>query len=154
MVERLIRTADDLDLWFTYLSGRKLPMTVSATEGLDRSAEQNRLMWKWATDVGQQTGEDSDEVQARWKLDHGLAVLCEDSQDYRTFCRMTLRPLTRQERLRAMEYTPVTSQMNVKQMVRFMDRIERECAEGGLVITKPDADLAAYNERHRRKVAA
>lgn len=153
MVERLIRKPEELDQWFTFLGARKLPMTVSAVEGLDRSAEQNRLMWKWSTEVGQQVGETSDEVQRRWKLDHGLPVLCEDDQKYRQFCRLTLGPLSRDQRLKAMEYTPVSSQMNVRQMVRFLDRIERECVEGGLVITVPDQDLAAYHNRYRQPQA-
>jgi hypothetical protein len=37
----------------------------------------------------------------------------------------------------------------VRQMVRFMDAIERECGEQGIVLTAPDSELAKYQERYR-----
>ena len=57
--------------------------------------------------------------------------------------------LTREQRLKAMEFTPVTSEMTVRQMVRFMDTVERECVENGVQLTQPEPDLAAYNNRYR-----
>lgn len=152
MPSRAIRNADDLDALFTLLGNllsKKKALTVEYTEGVDRTAQQNKLMWKWAQEAGDQLGETADEVQRRWKLDHGLPILCVDSEDYRQFCRLTLGPLRREQRLKAMEFTPVTSEMNVRQMVRFMDTVERECVEAGVQLTQPESDLAAYNNRYR-----
>ena len=155
MAERLIRNADDLDLWITFLGGRKLPITVSCIEGLDRSTAQNNLMWKWASEVEQQTQQETaEEVQRRWKLDHGVPILCGDDPAYRQFCRAALGPLNYEQRKKAMKFIPVTSEMKVKQMVRFMDAVERECLEQGIVLTQPEPDLAAYNNRYRQKEAA
>jgi hypothetical protein len=151
MPSRLIRTADDLDALFTLFGNMKLPLTVDWVQGADRTAQQNKLMWKWAQETGDQVGETADEVQRRWKLDHGIPILCVDREEYRSFCRLTLGRLNRDQRLEAMEFTPVTSEMNVRQMVRFMDTVERECAEGGIVLTQPDKDLADYNKRYRDK---
>ncbi len=53
-----------------------------------------------------------------------------------------------------MAYVPVTSIMNVRQMVRFMDTIERECAQQGIRLTDPDPDLAKYQARYRAALAA
>jgi hypothetical protein len=50
-----------------------------------------------------------------------------------------------------MRFTPVTSEMNVRQMVRFMDAVERECLEQGIVLTQPEPELADYNHRYRDK---
>jgi hypothetical protein len=128
MASRLIRTADDLDALTTLLGNLKLPLTVEWTQGADRSAQQNKLMWLWASEVEQQTQQEtSDEVQRRWKLDHGIPILCESSEEYRSFCRLTLKRLSYEERKDAMRFVPVTSEMNVKQMVRFLDAVEREC---------------------------
>lgn len=154
MPSRPIRNADELDALFTLLGNlldSRKKLTVEWTEGVDRTAQQNKLMWKWATEAGEQVGETTDEVQRRWKLDHGLPILCEDSQDYRTFCRMTLGPLSYEKRKLAMKFTPVTSEMNVRQMVKFMDAVERECLENGIVITQPEPELAEYNKRYRDK---
>lgn len=152
MPSRPIRNADDLDALFTLLGNllsKKKALTVDYTEGVDRTAQQNKLMWKWAQEAGDQLGETGDEVQRRWKLDHGLPILCVDSEDYRQFCRMTLAHLGREQRLKAMEFTPVTSEMNVRQMVRFMDTVERECVGEGIVLTQPESDLADYQKRYR-----
>ncbi len=150
MTERSIKTADDLDLWITFLQGRKLPMTVGAVEGLDRTAAQNRMQWMWANEVEQQMSQETaDEVQRRWKLDHGIPILCEASEEYRSFCRLTLKRLTYEERKAAMRFVPVTSEMNVRQMVKFLDAIERESLEQGVVLTSPDPELRAYHSRYR-----
>jgi hypothetical protein len=154
MPSRPIRNADDLDGLFTLLGAlleKHKRLTVEWVEGIDRTAQQNKLMWKWASEAGDQIGETPDEVQRRWKLDHGIPILCVDSEEYRSFCRLTLGRLGREERLKAMEFTPVTSEMNVRQMVRFMDTVERECAEQGIELTQPEPELSAYHERYRDK---
>jgi hypothetical protein len=149
---RLIRTADDLEALFTLLGNLKLPLTVDWVQGADRTAQQNRLMWRWATEAAEQRGDmTADEIQREWKLNHGIPILCEDSEEYRGFCTLTLKRLTYQQRIEAMRFVPVTSEMKVKQMVRFMDAVERECLEQGIVLTVPDPDLAAYQQRYREK---
>jgi hypothetical protein len=150
MASRIIRTPDDLDALTTLLGNLKLPLTVEWTSGADRSSQQNKLMWLWASEVEQQTQQETaDEVQRRWKLDVGIPILCESSEDYRQFCTLTLKRLTYPQRLEAMKYTPVTSEMNVRQMVRFMDTVQRECAEQGIKLTDPEPELAAYQSRNR-----
>jgi hypothetical protein len=112
-------------------------------------------MWLWANEVEQQMQqESSDDVQRRWKLDHGIPILCESSEDYRKFCRLTLGRLSYEQRKQAMRFVPVTSEMTVRQMVRFLDSVERECLEQGIALTAPDSDLAAYHQRYRMKEAA
>ena len=150
MPSRLIRTADDLDALTTMLGNLKLPLTVDWVQGADRTAQQNKLMWRWAQEAAEQRGDvTADEVQREWKLNHGIPILCEDSEEYRSFCTLTLKRLTYQQRIEAMRYTPVTSEMKVKQMVRFMDTVERECVENGIQLTQPDPELADYQRRYR-----
>jgi hypothetical protein len=62
-----------------------------------------------------------------------------------------IAPLPYEKRKLAMRFTPVTSEMNVRQMVRFMDAVERECLEQGIVLTQPEPELADYNHRYRDK---
>lgn len=152
MPHRAIRNAEDMDALFTLLGNLKLPVTVEWTQGADRSAQQNKLMWKWAGEVEEQMSQETaDEVQRRWKLDHGIPILCEASEEYRSFCRLTLKRLTYEQRKEAMRFVPVTSEMNVRQMVRFLDAVERECLEQGIVLTAPDSDLSAYHSRYREQ---
>jgi hypothetical protein len=120
----------------------------------DRSSEQNKLMWLWASEAGDQLGNSPDEQQRKWKYDHGVPILCEDSAEFRAFCRLALGRLNYEERVLAMRYVPVTSEMKVRQMVRFLDAIWKECGEQRVKLTEPDPSLAEHQRRNRDKPQA
>lgn len=151
MAHRILEKPQDVDDFTTFLVNLKLPLTIEWTQGRDRSNEQNKLMWLWATEAGDQLGETSDEIQRRWKLNYGVPILCEDSAEFRRFCKLALGRLSYVERIEAMRYVPVTSEMKVRQMVRFLDTIWRECGEQRVKLTDPDPDLAAYQGRYRQE---
>ena len=150
MPHRHVENRRDLEALATLFAGFRLPFTVEWTQGRDRSLDQNRLQFLWAREAAEQRGDMTpDEVRCEWKLYHGVPILCEDSPEFRAFCRAALGPLNGEQRLKAMRFVPVTSEFKVKQMVRYLDIIERECAERGIKLTQPDPDLAAYNKRYR-----
>jgi len=150
MTERIIETPEQLELWIRFLRSRKLPVTVSSVDGRDRTKDQNALQWLWATEAAQQLGDrDASEVQREWKLRHGVPILREDSADFRALYDKTLKPLPYELKVQAMSMLPVTSDMKVRQMVRYLDAIERECAGMGLSLTDPDPGLAKYLSRYR-----
>lgn len=150
MPHRHIENAADLEALATLFGALAKPFTVEWSQGRDRSLDQNRLQFMWAREAAEQRGDTTaDEIRCEWKLYHGVPILCEDSLDFRAFCRLALGKLTGEERLKAMRFVPVTSEFKVRQMVRYLDAIERECAERGITLTQPDADLAAYQKRYR-----
>jgi hypothetical protein len=140
MAHRILQSPADLDAFIEFLSGLKLPVTVEWVQGRDRSGEQNRLMWKWASEAGLQMGETPDEVQRRWKLHHGVPILREDSEEFRQFYDRALKSLPYELKLEAMRFVPVTSEMKVRQMVRFMDAIWKECGEQRIALTDPERE--------------
>jgi len=149
MPHRTITSPDELDALTTFLGNLKLPITVEWVQGRDRTRDQNALQWLWATEAGNQLGEAPDEVQRRWKLHHGVPILREDSAEFReTYDRM-IKPLSYRQKLEAMRLIEVTSILKVRQMVRYLDAIWRECGELGIKLTDPDPDLAAYQSRYR-----
>jgi hypothetical protein len=93
MVTRAVKNEDDLTLLTTYLKGRKRPFTVDITEGRDRSAEQNRLAFKWYVEISDQTGEDREDVRARCKLEIGVPILREAHDKFRATYDRLIRPL-------------------------------------------------------------
>jgi hypothetical protein len=150
MAHRIISTPDELDALTALLGNLKLPITVEWVQGRDRTGQQNRLMWLWASEAAEQLGDRTpDELQREWKLRHGVPILREDSAEFRAVYDKALKPLPYQLKVEAMRFIPVTSEMKVRQMVRFMDAIERECGEQGIVLTAPDSELAKYQERYR-----
>ena len=149
MVTRSVKNSDELALLKVYLDGRKRPFTVEITEGRDRSAEQNRLAFKWYREISDQTGEDQEDVRARCKLEVGVPILREAHDKFRATYDRLIRPLAYPEKLALVRDTdtPLTRLMNVEQMSRFMDIVFRRHAEIGVVLTIPPDRYAYSPER-------
>lgn len=139
MTQRIVKNASDLDLLKTYLDQRKLPFTVDITDGRDRSAEQNRLSQKWYAEIADQTGEDREDVRARCKLEIGVPIMREASEQFRATYDRLVRPLPYDDKLALIRDTdmPVTRLMGVKQMTHFMDLVFQRHSEFGIVLTLP-----------------
>jgi hypothetical protein len=150
MPHRIIENPADLDDFAALLGNLKLPITVEWVLGRDRTKEQNRLQFLWAREAAEQRGDRTPEEQRNeWKLRFGVPIMREDSPEFRDTYDHLIKPLSYEEKIRAMDLIAVTSLMKVRQMVRYLDSIERECAEEGVKLTNPDPDLAAYHNRYR-----
>lgn len=155
MAHRIINSQDDLDDFIRLASNLAKPFTVEWQLGRDRSHEQNRLQFLWAREAAEQRGDmTADEVRCEWKLIHGVPILREESAEFREIYDAAIKPLPYAQKLIAMRFIPVTSEMKVPQMVRYLDTIERECAEQGIRLTSPDPDLNTYHARYRQQRAA
>jgi hypothetical protein len=151
MAHRILEKPEDVDAFTELLGSLKLPVTVEWVQGRDRTGEQNRLQFLWAREAAEQRGDRTPEEQRNeWKLRFGVPIMREDSPRFRETYDHLIKPLDYEEKVDAMELISVTSLMKVKQMVRYLDSIERECAEQGIVLTNPDPDLAAYHKRYRQ----
>jgi hypothetical protein len=152
MPHRVINDASELDALSGLLGGLGYPLTVEWVKGRDRSAEQNRLQFLWAREAAEQRCDRTAEEQRNeWKLRFGVPIMREDSPRFRETYDGLIKPLTYEQKIAAMELISVTSLMKVRQMVRYLDAIERECAEEGVKLTAPDSDLSAYHARYRDK---
>lgn len=156
MADRILRTSEDVDEFIKLLCGLKLPVTVSWMQGADRTGQQNRLQWLWANEAAQQLGDrDAGDIQAEWKLTIGVPILRADDPAFRLVYDQAIRPLPYEKKVQAMKIGfPVTSIMKVRQMVRFMDEVQRQCLEMGIRLTEPDPDLAKYHARYRHQRSA
>lgn len=155
MASRIIANPAELADFTKLLAGLKLPVTVEWVQGRDRTREQNRLQFLWAREAAEQRGDRTPEEQRNeWKLRFGVPIMREDSPDFRETYDELIKPLTYERKIKAMDLIAVTSLMKVRQMVRYLDAIERECVEEGVKLTDPDPDLAAYHSRYRTKEAA
>lgn len=155
MAHRIIHNAQEFKALCTLLGNLNLPITVEWIQGRDRTRDQNALQWLWATEAAHQLGDrTADDMQREWKLRHGVPILREDSAEFREVYDRLIKPLSYEEKVEAMRFIDVTSSMKVRQMVRFLDVVQRECIEQGLKLTDPDPSLADYQARYRQKEAA
>jgi hypothetical protein len=151
MTTRTIKNPDDLALLVTYLKGRKRPFTVDITEGRNRSDEANRLSQKWYTEIADQTGEAREDVRARCKLEIGVPIMRDASEQFRATYDRLIRPLDYADKLALIRDTdmPVTRLMNVGQMSQYMDEVFRRHAEFGIALTVPE-DRFAFAPRETK----
>ena len=150
MTTRSVKNEADLTLLLTYLKGRKRPFTIEVTDGRDRSAEQNKLSFKWYKEISEQTGEDREDVRARCKLEIGVPIMRENEKFRATYDRL-IRPFSYADKLELIRSNdwPITRLMKVEQMSRFLDIVFRQHAEMGIALTIPE-DRFAYNPEQRR----
>jgi len=136
---RPIKNADDLALLKVYLEQRKRPFTVDVSDGRDRSSEQNRLSHKWYKEISEQTGEDTEDVRARCKLEIGVPILRDGLEPFRKTYDRLVRPLAYEDKLELIRATdmPITRLMSVDQMRGYMDQVFRRHADMGIVLTIP-----------------
>jgi hypothetical protein len=150
MPHRVIENEYDLAAFKKLLDGLPMPLTVEWVKGRDRSKDQNALQWLWATEAASQLGDrTADDMRRDWKLRHGVPILRENSAEFRDIYDRAIDPLPYEKKLLAMAFIPVTSKMKVGQMVQYLDAIQRECAEQGIVLTDPDPRLKEYQMRYR-----
>lgn len=157
MPHRIIETPGDLGHLHRMFGGLKLPFTVEWVQGRDRTQSQNALQWLWATQVAEQLQDrTAEDVQDQWRLEHGVPILREDSAEFREMYDTCLKPLSYEMKKQALRKLgiKVTSAMKVRQMVRYMDAVQRKCLEMGLQLTEPDPELAKYQSRYREKAEA
>lgn len=140
---RVLETQADLELWIKFLRARKLPQTVSTEDGRDRSLEQNRTQFMWAREASDQRGDmTAEEVRCEWKLHYAVPIMRAENDEWRETYDEVIKSLPYEMKLKVMRIIPVTSEMNVRQMVAYLDTIQRECAEQGIRLTDPERRAA------------
>lgn len=142
MPTRIIREPKHADQLAAMLRGRKLPITVTWTQGAPRSKDQNRLAQRWFTDVATQLGDQThQDVRAECKLRFGVPILRAENEAFRISYDRVLKRLSYEEKLAAVKAfdLPVTRLMSVKQMSAFMDEMQRHWSGQGVRLTDPEA---------------
>lgn len=142
MPTKVIRQPEHVDALADILRGRKLPITVSWTQGAGRKPSQNRLAQRWFTDIALQLGDQTHEdVRAECKMVFGVPILRAENEAFRVSYDATMRPLAYEDKLRAIKALdlPVTRLMTVKQMSAFMDAVQQEFTRQGVRLTDPAA---------------
>lgn len=117
------------------------PCTVSIRPGVGRSTPQNRLAQQWAADVSAQMGDRTpEEARGYFKLHHGVPIRREDPA-FMSVYDARIKPMPYEAKLALMMVPidlPVTRDMTVKELTRYLDSIQREFSAMGVRLTDPD----------------
>ena len=104
----------------------------------DRSLAQNNLSFRWYKELGKLTGHGSNYERARCKLHYGVPILRAEDSDFNAFYVGALINLTYEQKLKAMEYVPVTSLMKTKPFAEYLNTVDQESAKEGRVLSHPE----------------
>lgn len=119
------------------------PFTVTIKTGRDRSLSQNALAWKWAGEIAAHLGDrTANEVHAHNKLHHGVPIRRETDPAFAEVYDERIKPLPYEAKLALMAPPidlPVTRDMRVREMTRFMDAMREAWAAQGVMLTDPEA---------------
>jgi C-terminal processing protease CtpA/Prc len=142
MPTKIIRDPIHVEALANMLRGRKMPITVTWTQGAPRSTAQNRLVQRWFTDIATQLGDQTHEdVRAECKLRFGVPILRAENEAFRISYDRVIKALPYEQKLDAIKAfdMPVTRLMTVKQMTAFMDEMQRHWSAQGVRLTDPEA---------------
>jgi hypothetical protein len=142
MPTKIIRDPIHVEALANLLRGRKLPITVTWTQGAPRSTAQNRLAQRWFTDIATQLGDQTHEdVRADCKLRFGVPILRAENEAFRISYDRVIKDLPYENKLDAIKAfdLPVTRLMTAKQMTAFMDEMQRNWTAQGVRLTDPEA---------------
>lgn len=142
MPTKIIREPEHIAALVNMLAGRKLPLTVSWSQGASRAEAQNRLAQRWFTDIARQLGDTTHEdVRADCKVSFGVPILCAENDAFRRGWQATFAPLGYEavrQAVKALD-VPVTRLMTVAQMTAFMDAVSAHWLARGVYLTDPEA---------------
>ena len=102
-----------------------------------RSVAQNRLAFKWYGERAKQLGTSRRWERAYCKLHHGTPILLAASDDFNDVFGRIIQGLPYLDQMRLIERLSVTRYFSAAQFTEYLNDIQRESAEQGLVLTQP-----------------
>ena len=104
-----------------------------------RSMAQNRLLWMWNGQIGDELGLGAQEAHCYCKLTYGVPILCAASDKFAEMWARVSKATSHEDQLRLIEAVDVTSAFNVKQAKEYLDTVFRSMAQKGIMLTDPNA---------------
>lgn len=132
------------------LSSLELPFRIEIFSG-ERSMSQNALSHVWYGELGKQDKSRSNRGWRQFcKLHFGVPILRVSSEKFRdAWDNLIKNRLTYEEKLALMDWWPVTSLMDHKQMAEYLTEMQMHFAERGIVLTGLDRGESDYPEARR-----
>lgn len=105
-------------------------LKVTVVSGKKRSLDQNALARAWAKQISLTLGDTTpDEAHAQNKLMIGVPILRADSEDFaQQYDSLIKGRFTYEEKLKLMDWFPVTSLMNKRQLSQYLENVQQHYA--------------------------
>ena len=119
-------------------------LRVAVKEGIGRSLDQNALSHAWYNEIAVQMADTPENVKCECKLRFGVPILRAEDPDFREMYDTAIKNhLSYEQKLVAMRYLPVTSNMTKPQLSRYLEHIQMSFAQQGVIVDFPKEANAA-----------
>tara|TARA_R110000824_G_scaffold39383_1_gene119210 strand:+ start:1170 stop:1601 length:432 start_codon:yes stop_codon:yes gene_type:complete len=138
-ISRNITTEQERDGLVKFIMHQPMPFNATVADGRKRSLDQNKLQWTWAKEISEQRGDEAPDYYQRYnKLHYGVPILRAENEDYREDYDFVIKPLTYEQKMKAMKFYTVSSVMKTKQFSQYLDEIYRFWSGEGIQLTQPE----------------
>jgi hypothetical protein len=103
-----------------------------------RTLQQNKMQFKWYRDMQKQGDQTAIEYRAYCKLHFGVPLLRVEDESFRAIYDKLIRPLDYEDKLSLMVEPidlPVTSQMSVEIMAKYLKAVSDDATSKGMRLT-------------------
>lgn len=117
-----------------------------------RSISANALSHQWYKDAATQTSDTPQDVRAYCKLTIGVPIMLAESEKFAERYNQSIRrTLTYEQKLAVMDLLDVTSLMSKDQFNRYLNTMQQEYANRGVILETPkDSAYAKYMAEQAR----
>lgn len=116
-------------------------LKVTVKTGKARSLDQNAISHAWYEQLGRELKEDD---ALGWKnyckLHHGVPILRAEDDEFRSIYDNSLKHLSYEQKLKAMNYLPVTSLMTKPQLSKYLEAMQNQFLPLGVFLKFPEGD--------------
>ena len=109
-----------------------------------RTLPQNSISHAWYQEMAKHLREDDARGWKRYcKLHHGVAILRAEDDQFRYFYDNSVKKMSYEQKLMAMDFLPVTSLMNTEQLSKYLESVQEDFRGRGLVLEFPAESISA-----------
>jgi hypothetical protein len=114
-------------------------LKVSVKTGKDRSLDQNALSHSWYEQIARELPDyDALSAKCECKLLHGVPILRAEDEEFRQFYDNCIRKsYTYEQKIQAMKYLPVTSEMTTKQLSKYLEAVQAHFLKLNVILEFP-----------------
>lgn len=134
---RSIRDEQEARALAEYLMAAPKPVTVTITSGPRRSLSQNALLHVWFSTIAKHLGDQTEhEVKAFCNLTYGRPIKMRDEPEWARAFGYIFDGLSYAAKLKAIRVLdiPFTRSMSAPQLTEYMDQMQRDYAEQGIIL--------------------
>jgi len=140
MTQRSVTTPEQAQALAQWLTGLRLPYTLTVREGKVRSLDQNALLHKWYGEIARQRDDTTvSDIKGQCHHEYGLPIRLRD-KEFAWLWNNSAANLTYEQRCKVLAsgQFQISSKMTTAELSEYMDAMSRDYSARGIQLTRPE----------------